>query len=222
MGLKAYYAKYKIPPNLQQHMLWVAAIGNIICSNWKDEGILDKDAATKMLLIHDIAKIIDFDLDKFPIDFEKFSHLLTAKEKSHAFWKKAQKEFIEKYGGDEHKATLKIAKELGLKEKSIVLLDQMPEINLQNPIAENNWELKICWYSDFRIAPYGITSVKKRINDLIRRSKIKGCDVFEIKRLKGIRKYCLDLEKQIQQKVTISLASIEQNLVQKVADKLYK
>lgn len=218
MKIAKVYSKYKIPPNSQEHMLRVAAVGNIICKNWKEKGVINIDKVTDMLLIHDIAKIIDFDLDKFPIDVDKFSHLLKQEEKNNDFWKTVQKEFIKTYGKDEHKATLKIAKELGLEEKSIAMLDQMPKINLQNKIPENNWELKVCWYSDLRVAPYGTTSIKKRINDLIKRQKTKGFGASEIKRLEGIGEYCFDLEKQLQQNVTISLVSIKQSMVQSVSD----
>lgn len=207
------YSKYKIPPNLQEHMMRVAGVGNIISSNWKEKGIVDVDRITKALLIHDIANVIIF-------NFDKFSHLLGEEEKNLAYWKKVQKEFIKKYGKDEHQAVIKIAKELKLEKKAIMILDKMPKINLQNSVSKNEWELKICFYSDFRVAPFGVTSIKERVDDLIKRRKAYGASAEKIKRYESIKQYCFDLEKEIQKEVAINLFSINEEKAQAAADKI--
>ena len=213
MKITEIYSKYKVPPNLQEHMVRVASVGNIISSNWKEKGIVDVDRITRVLLIHDIANVIIFNLDKF-------SYLLGKEEKNLDYWKKVQKEFIKNYGKDEHKAVIKIAKELRLKEKAIMISDKIPKINLQNPVSKNELELKICFYSDFRVAPFGVVSLKERIDDLIKRRKAYGASAEKIKRYESIKQYCFNLEKQVQQKVKIKLSLINEDKIQLVRDRI--
>lgn len=198
MTIEEIYQKYSTPPNLQQHMLQVAAVGHIISSNWQNE--VNVQIITKTLMIHDIAKIVNFNDPEL---------------------QKSKEEFIKKYGPDEEEiGTLKIAKELGLEEKGLYILDQMWRINLDNQIQDQDEELKICWYSDWRVAPNGVTPAKERIEELINRSKNKGVNSQEIQRLEGIKIYCLNLEKELQEKIKINLNIIDQDSVNLTVKKI--
>lgn len=196
------YAKYNIPSNLQAHMLRVAAVAHLICSNWKEKDVVDTNRVTKTMLVHDAAKIVNFDLSRKP-------HL-----------KLVQAEFIKIYGADEEVALMKIVKELELEEKGRFILEQMPRVNLRNQIPENKWELKVAWYADFRVAPEGVTSCDERLDELIARQKNRGVAIQEIQRLEGIKKYCKILENQLQEKVNINLNLITNNSIESQINRL--
>lgn len=195
-------------------MLRVAAVGNVIASNWKQRGIVNVNLITKTLLLHDMANIIVFDFDKNP-------GLLGTEEKNVNYWKSVQKEYINKYGTDEHKAVAEIVHEISLDEKGTEILKKMPEIDSKHQIGKNDWGLAVCWYSDFRVAPYGVINVNDRLDDLIKRRKAKGVSKEKIRELEKLRNYCHSLEKGIQEKVTINLASINDNTVIPIIKSLF-
>lgn len=81
-------------------------------------------------------------------------------------------------------------------------------------------ELKVAWYADFRVAPYGVTSCDERLDELIKRQKNRGVATKEIQRLEGIKKYCMVLEEELQKKVKIDLSSINDVAVQPVINQI--
>src|ERR1035437_2830314 len=104
------YSEYKIPPNLQRHMFWVAAVATMICDNF-DEPLPKEDIITACLL-HDMGNIVKYELGYFP-EFLKPEGL--------EYWQNVQNEFREKYGEDEHKVTFLITKEFGLSDRIVEL-----------------------------------------------------------------------------------------------------
>ena len=110
MKIKQIYLNYRIPPNLQDHMLRAASVGAYISDHWKNKADLDKNSMIQALLLHDMGNIIKFDF--------RFSYLLGKEEANTGYWKKIQQEFIKKYGDDEHVATVEIAKEIGLRDRA--------------------------------------------------------------------------------------------------------
>lgn len=181
-------------------MLRVAAVAHLICASWKELGEVDIDRVTRTMLVHDAAKIVNFDLRKEPQ------------------LRSIQANFIKIYGADEEIALMKIVAELGLEEKGRFILRQMPLINLQNQIPQKEWELKAAWYADFRVAPTGVMSTDARLDELIKRQKSRGAALQEIQRLEGIKEYCRILEKELQQKVKIDLSSINDAVIQSVTE----
>ena len=63
MKVSQIYKDYKIPGNLQRHMLRVAAFSEILTENWIGEKI-DKKAIVLCCLFHDAAKLMKFDLTR--------------------------------------------------------------------------------------------------------------------------------------------------------------
>lgn len=101
------YKKYHLPENLQMHMLRVAACSNLIIDNWNGPEI-DKEAIIRASLLHDMgnmAKISDNEIDD-----EEF--------------RKIRKKYIDEYGRNSHKINLIIAKEEGLKDSEIEIIDK--------------------------------------------------------------------------------------------------
>jgi 5'-deoxynucleotidase YfbR-like HD superfamily hydrolase len=83
--------------NLQDHQLRVAAVASIICDSF--DFLINKEKIIKVCLLHDMGNIIKFQLDYFP-ELNKPEGL--------EYWQNVQKEFIAKYGPNEHNATMKI------------------------------------------------------------------------------------------------------------------
>lgn len=213
MTIKEIYKQYQIPPNLQEHMLRVAAVGEIITDNWQPKKEVNSQRIVRVLLVHDMAKIISF-------DFQKSKQLLESETKRADYWQKVQKTFMKEYGSDEEQATLKIASELDLTPEELTILEKIPQVNKQNPVNENNWELAICWYADLRVSPLGVTSFRERLEELIKRSRLKQIRKEEIMRLEGCLEYGLELEKEMQKRVRIRLKAITDSTIELLKEQL--
>jgi len=205
MDIKKIYDKYHIPPNLQKHMLRVAALSQILIENWINQK-LDKTSVTTACLFHDMANIIKYNFSNPPI-FKREGQKTD-------YWKNIQESIIHKYGHDVYKATLTICHEIGMKNKIIHLVGKLEWSNSLNLIKENRFESMICIYSDMRIGPHGILSLRNRLKDL--RSRNTSFD-FEF-----TEKYAAALEKEIQKHISISVNSITDRELNERFEKLLK
>lgn len=206
MILTDVYEKYPIPPNLQRHMCRVAAVADQIIKMWNKDEKPDKNLVIQALLLHDIAKIIHF-------DFVNSTHLLEEEHNNQKYWEKAQDEFTATYGTDEHKAMLMVAAAVGVDQRVLDLLNEFGSTNVEYKVNSNNWHLKICTYSDFRTAPFGIVTVNERFQELAFRHAQSGTLASKLEKLEKDRISCLKLEEQIQKCVTQSLASISDETI---------
>lgn len=197
-----------IPPNLQEHMIRVATVGNAVSKNWKKDYEVDIARVAKTLLVHDTGNILFFDFKTFPIPNEDH-------------WRRVQTLFREKYG-DDHAAVMKIAEEVGLDEKSLYILDTMPKTDYEHQIPDTEPELQICWYSDFRVAPQGITSLSKRLDDLIERRKKSGYPHDKVRRWERMKRYGIELDKKLREKISIDLDDISDDFVPEFRNQLVK
>jgi len=159
MKVQEIYEKYKIMLRLQEHMLRVAGVASIICDNF--QGAVDRKLIVTASLFHDIANIVKSDFEKRPPE--------VTKKKDLNYWFGVQKEFIEKYGSDDHTATIKIINEIGLDLHITNILHNL-EFTYTQEIAESkNFERKIIKYSDMRIAPYKVDTLANRLSELKKR-----------------------------------------------------
>lgn len=141
-------------PSLQIHMMQVAAVAEyILSSEIGDCSESNKNDVIAALLLHDLGNIVKFNLETEP------------------YWKKIQKEIIVKYGSVDHEVTQNMIHELGVNERVAFLISEMGFENLQYVIDSNDMELKICLYSDQRVAPNGVVSLHERFVDLRKRYK---------------------------------------------------
>ncbi len=149
------YQEYKILPNLQEHMLRVAAVAYLICDNFDE--VLPKKEIITACLFHDMGNIIkvDFDSPSFP---EEFYGSLGIE-----YWQKIKQEYIKKYGEDENVATKEIAEELNLPKQIIGMIERIGFSNCRKNELEKSYENKICNYSDLRVGPFGVLSLEDRI-----------------------------------------------------------
>ena len=148
------YKRYQITSSLQQHQLRVAAVAKMLCESLSQP--VDTETVTKACLIHDMGNIIKFDLNHQPELLEP---------EGTTYWAKVQKEFIDKYGDDEHEATLQIARELGASQKVLDCIDAIGFSKINGNHFGGTVEQKICNYADMRVAPYGVVDIHERLAD---------------------------------------------------------
>ncbi len=159
MNILEIYKKYRIMPQLIEHQLKVAGVAKLVCDNLEQEA--DADNIISACLLHDIGNIIKFDLaitDKLlPGRFSR---------EDLAFWQGIKEEFAVKYGKDEHHASLKIIREIGVSERVAELVDCIGFQNGKSNAESGDWGKEICAYSDMRVGPGGVISLGQRFQDL--------------------------------------------------------
>lgn len=212
MNIISIYENFNIPPNLQLHMLRAAAVGFSIVKHINKKNI-DSFIIVQTLLLHDTGNIIKFDLEKFPA-------LLGAEIRRMEYWKQKQREFIAKYGTNEHHAMLAIAKEIGVSSYTLHLLDNMGLSALQAAVETTDYNQKICCYSDFRSGPFGIVNISERFDDLQVRYKGRNHPNAQDGKIEKGRTYCFALEKQIQNYAACDLQKITNNSVNHIITSL--
>ncbi len=203
MTTKEIYEKYKIPPNLQTHMLRVAGVAKIITQNWKGEKI-DEISIIEGCLVHDMGNIVRFNFDN--------TDMLDDPENID-YWRDVQKEFRDKYGWDEHHVTVSICEEMNLPQIVIDIAGDLDWLGIDNVLKDKNFNLVIATYSDMRVGPYGILSVEERIANIRARRKIST-------EYAGILEVAKMLESEIQAKTKIDLSLINNKAIEQVFDDL--
>lgn len=146
-------------PQLQLHMLRVAGVAFNICNFFNKP--INKDLIISASLLHDMGNIVKAKFDIFPDEFYK--------PRGREYWKRLQKEFIEKYGNDDHTATEKILRESGISLKIVTLLSDMKFKLAEKVSLSKDFNLKIVSYADQRVSPYGVVSMKKRFDEAKKR-----------------------------------------------------
>lgn len=154
MNIIEIYKKYHLPENLQMHMLKVAACSNLILDNWN--GItINKEAITRASLLHDMGNMAK----------------ITDNEVKDEEFRKIRKEYIDKYERNSHKINLIIAKEEGLNDYEIEIIDKKSSKRGEETLNSERYDVKILLYADQRVAPYGVTSLKDRLEEVKKRYK---------------------------------------------------
>lgn len=165
-SIQQIYSKYRIMPSLQLHQYRVAAVASYICT--ESMVPVEKDEIIIACLLHDMGNIIKFKLDLFP-DFLKPEGL--------EYWRKVQEEFFQKYGYDEHEATITIATEiltvepahsssLGINSTRILeLIDAIGFSNAKLNYEGSDFSKKIAEYADMRVEPHGVVSLERRLEE---------------------------------------------------------
>jgi len=162
------YDRFEIPPNLREHMFRVAAVADMICSNWGNEVIaINRDEAVASCLVHDLGNIA-----KMKMESTESINMLGEEAPNAAHWRAVRERAIQKYGGTSDEATTNMAKEAGIDDRIIFIIENGgagPLLLTDSIIRTQDWSLKILSYADCRVTPYGIASARERVGDLSRR-----------------------------------------------------
>lgn len=191
MSVKQVYKQYLIPPNLQKHMLRVAALSAILAENWTGKEF-DKEALVIACVFHDMANIIKFNFNKPSLFKEEAAQA--------EYWKKVQQDTIKKYGNNVHLATFQICQEIGLPKNVLHIINKLEWDDALKILDQQNYEVAIAIYCDMRMGPYGIMPLKDRIDNLATRNKAHDMDF--------IKKAATLLESTIQKYLAINLNDI--------------
>lgn len=214
MNILEIYEKYKIMPQLREHMLRVGAVAKIICdavNSAAQEKVNTRNVVTACLL-HDMGNIIKFDLTFFP-EF--------VQPESLEYWQNVKNGFVNKYGNNEHVATDKIVEEIGVGKEILDLLSLTGFSKVLQVLESKSLEQKICNYADMRVGPFGILSIKDRTDDGIKRNAKKTSDTKNVqvdfqKIVEGLK----TLEDQIFTKTSIIPSSISDQTTKMVIEEL--
>ena len=196
-------------PNLQEHMLRVAAVASIICDNF--ERPLDKESVISACLIHDVGNIIKF---KQYLPFEK------SETKKPSRWEKVRAEFIKKYGNNEYKATYKILEEVGISRRVLKLVKAISFRHAGKTFISPYYEVKICGYSDMRVAPQGVLSLTQRLDEGVKRNTTLRTSKFSQKMLQVYISIWEKIEKQIFTRCKIKPGDITEEKVKPLIENL--
>jgi hypothetical protein len=161
MNILEIYKKYQIMPQLAEHQLKVAGVADLICAQITLTPALsqrEREDIVLACLLHDMGNILKFDLSK--------TKSLLNQDIDTEFWQKVKEGYKQKYGVDEHQASLIIVKEVGASPRVIELIDCIGFDNGKTNAETEDFSKKICAYSDMRVGPRGIISLEERLADL--------------------------------------------------------
>jgi hypothetical protein len=189
-------------------MLRVAAAASIICDNFTEP--LPKNDIITACLLHDLGNIIKFKMDVMPQFFEP---------EGVEYWQGVKNEYIEKYGNNEHDATVSIIKELNLPLHIASLADQNRFSLICEHRDSNDIKIKIVHYADGRVDPHGIVSYYDRMEEARKRYENHKNNTRELERQKLVE--CgLEIEKQIFSKCKIKPEDITDEAVAPIIESL--
>jgi isoleucyl-tRNA synthetase len=208
MTISDIYKKYKIPPNLQMHMLRVAAVASLVCDNFAEP--INKEEIITACLLHDMGNIIKF-------TFNDLLELLEPEGKE--YWQDVKNEYIEKYGSSEHEASLKIAEELQTSNEVLEAIKSVGFIEAFTTVLSENSAHKILEYADSRVDPYGVVSLEERFLDFRKRYDRLNTDSGK---RESYEKALRTMEKQVFEKCKIKPEDITDASVASIIEEFKK
>ncbi|MCA9458091.1 MAG: HD domain-containing protein, partial [Nitrospira sp.] len=203
---------YRVPPNLKLHLLRVAAFASKICQNWAGAKI-DQQLIIKALLLHDIGNIVKADYRRNPGLFpEEMQNL--------KYWMAVQDMIKEKYGDDDMGATLAIAQDIGVSDNVIKLITEKQFILNDETLQSDDWNRKIAAYSDQRIGPWGVLSLRERLSEAKRRYKnVEGASV-NIRGFEGLVRSAEKIEAQLTENLKFNILTIDDKMLEPIIEDL--
>jgi len=202
------YKEHNVMPNLQEHMLRVAAVASLICDNCTEK--LNKEDIITACLLHDIGNIVQFQLSYFP-EFNKPQGI--------EYWQGIQNEYIRKYGENKDKATLQIVQNMGVSDKIIILIKQINFSLLSNQSISDDMNSKVACYSDLRVDPNGVVSFQEHIGEGEKRYQSRKGDFPDEKR-QILIECCQDIEDDIFAKCKIKATDITNEAILPIIEEL--
>jgi hypothetical protein len=205
------YTQLELPQNLQRHMRRVAAVGEWIAQNFTES--VNERVIVKTLLFHDLGNVLKF-------DFSAGLGLFDENERDQARWERVQKEQAAKYGSDVHVATLRMAEEAGASDRVQYLVDGMGSHHLKDAVENEDWEHRICCYSDFRVMPDGFTNLQDRFDDILTRYTTRQIRPTSAQKIIRDRDWAFRLEQQLSSRVQVPLAKLPTEQLEQRAQEL--
>ena len=206
------YAAYKIMPSLQLHQLRVAAAAKLICDNFREP--INEGDVILTCLFHDMGNIVKSDLSHFP-DFTEPEGI--------EYWERVKADFIAKYGAEQHAANAAIAREIGLSQHIVDMMDASGFSRIEGVLGNASYELKIYQYADMRVGPRGVLPLGGRLAEGRMRYVAPKMDYYDSN--EGFQKLlhvAHDIEQQIFTKVAITPENINDASVAPLIEELWE
>lgn len=131
-----------------------------------------------------------------------------------------REKYIEKYGLDDHRISIAIGKELGLNEYELKIMEGKESKRNEEIMNSNSFEIKICAYCDERVSPYGVNSIKDRLEDAKNRYKGTASIWGNEEKANYLIQCALEIEKQIMKYCTIKQENINDKNIEKYIESL--
>ena len=159
-SINGIYDRFELPASLRMHMYRVAAVANLVCDNWKGQG-MDRQNVVAACLVHDLGNMAKVRFDELSI------RILGDGARDAEHWKGVKERVIRRYGKTAPEATRSMLSEIGADREVVDLFEGEFRIFAEeDALYSSSWELKVLTYSDLRVGPFGILSVSERIADL--------------------------------------------------------
>lgn len=155
-------------PNLQLHQLRVAAVAEQICESLSV--LVDTHRIIAACLVHDMANIVKFNLPHFPEFLEP---------EGLEYWENIKREYIQKYGEDDHEATRTLIRELDLEPNVLQLAEEVLDYTMGENVDSFSLEACICKYADTRLTPHGVVSLRARLEEWQKRDTRVSVEYME-------------------------------------------
>lgn len=211
-NIHSIYDNYCVPDNVRMHMMRVAAVSELICDKMKPK--INSDDLVAVSLIHDLGNIVKMDFDH-----KEKVLLLCKKDRCNLdYLRVKQKEFWEKYGKDDNCANDLIAEEMGVNKRVLYLLKHKGIEERETNFWVNDLELMILFYADGRVSPKGVTSIKKRLKEYVKRYELHK-DPLRVERSKKFLEFSLSVEKMIFSHLRIKPSKITNKSIEKYIKK---
>jgi hypothetical protein len=210
-NIQLIYERYSIPKNLQRHMMQVAAVGEQLSNASKMP--VNKNNIVAALLIHDLGNLVKMQLHSD----EKIKLLDLEDQNKVEYYRKKQKEFIEKYSSDDFVTNKLIAKEIGVENEIIDLLPGENPLQMltKREVTPKNIEKIICIYSDLRVSPTGVTTIKERLAEYAKRHSFDS-DPAKTEHSNNFVKAAEEMERKLFLKMNITPKEITKDSVKKL------
>jgi hypothetical protein len=174
---------------VQTHQLRVAAVGKLLADAIPG---VDAHIVIRTGLFHDMGNILKMDLSPDAVLLP-----LIAPDTREAL-EKVQNEFRDRYGTDEHAASIAIGREIGLSETVLSMIDAMRFSRTEWVLADAPLAMKIAKYADLRVAPYGVVPMRERLdeaNERYRGKQFDHGDDYTPARLAEVEAACAAIER---------------------------
>ncbi|KXK11089.1 MAG: hypothetical protein UZ22_OP11002000471 [Microgenomates bacterium OLB23] len=194
------YDHYHVPPILRTHMYSVAALAMHVINNLSHPiDTANTHLVVQACLLHDVGNIVKFDLDN--------SDLLIKEDA--ASLSKLKEEFAQRFGADDHEATIAMLKELNVSQEVLDVL--IPSRTMEEAFQRLKSDARFGYYfyADFRVAPTGVVSLDDRVDELL--ARYRGRDGYlwaDKERAEASRVLMKAHEHTLQKQTTIDIASI--------------
>lgn len=174
------YERYGIPEALQMHMFRVAGIADQVLSAWHGPSV-DRKTLMRVLLLHDMGNIVKMDHE--PDETQEAQTVRAT--------------YIAKFGTDDHRVSREIAKELGLSDEEISLMDGKVFIRNDETVSSHDYARKIGAYADQRAAPGGVTPLIMRLREAQHRYRDKPESSMNNPRTEMLIACAVEIERQV-------------------------